>query len=192
MRHRILKFSAATAVILVLSGCQVWQEGGSTFRTRDGKASLHVPNGWMFTSAAAIAQGDMLATRDGVLLQRMVLEHHELEKPLALTKRKLTPALSPYELAEAVVDDLRSNRELSSFEVHDNSPATVGGRPGFRLVTSFRVPAPEGLRVTEIRYGTIVGERLYTLRFTAPTRHYFERDLAIFESAAQTLQLGAK
>lgn len=191
MRNKILIFLAASAV-LFLAGCQIWQQGGVTAKTADGTASLNVPAGWMFTTARGIAQADLLATKEGALLQRVTLSHHELKDPLPHSKRKLDATQSPFEVADAVIDDLRSNRDLRALQVVENAPQTVGGHLGYRVIVEYGVPEPAGLKLREVRYGALVGKRLYELNFIAPARHYFERDLATIDAAAKSLQVAAK
>lgn len=191
MRSKILIFLAASAA-LFLAGCQIWQTGGVTVKTTDGTASLNVPAGWMFTTARGVAQSDLLATKDGVFLQRVTLAHHELKDPLPHSKRKLESTQSPFEAADAVIDDLRSNRDLRALQVVENTPQTIGGHPGYRFIVEYGVAEPAGLRLREVRYGALVGQRLYELNFVAPARHYFERDLATVDAAAKTLQIAAK
>ncbi|WP_415908433.1 hypothetical protein [Oleiharenicola sp. Vm1] len=191
MRPHILTLLAAIAA-LFLAGCQIWQPGGVTAKTGDGAASLTVPSGWMFTTARNVAQGDLLATKDGALLQRVVLSHHEIKEPLAHSKRKLEATQTPFEIADAVLDDLRANREMQALKVIENTPQTVGGHPGFRFVVEYGVADPVGLKLREVHYGALVGARLYQLTFIAPARHYFERDLAAIDKAAQSLQLAAR
>lgn len=178
------------ATLLLVSGCQVWQPGGTAFTAEKNVFSLTVPSGWNFTTKAVGGpHTDLLATKDGVFLQRLVVEHHLLKDPLPNSKRTLTAQMSPFEIAEAVIDDLRTSRALQHFEVNENTPATVGGQPGFKLLLQFQ--NSDNLRLAEIRYGSLIGDRLYVLRFTAPARHYFERDLATIEEAARSFRLKA-
>ncbi|MBI5690946.1 MAG: hypothetical protein HZC55_12730 [Verrucomicrobia bacterium] len=176
--------------LLFLTGCQVWLPGGSTYTADKNAFSVAVPAGWTFTTKAVpTPRTDLIATKDGVFLQRLLVEHHPIKDPLPNSKRSLTTAMSPFEIAEAVVDDLRSQRSFQHFEVNENTPATVGGRPGFRLLLQYQTS--DKLRLTEIRYGTLVGENLHLLRFVAPTRHYFERDRAAAEEAARSWRVPA-
>jgi len=192
MRTQILKLSAALALLLALAGCQIWQAGGVTAKSKDGLASVSVPAGWVFTPAMPAGKSDLLATKDGALLQRMTLNHHEIKEPLPNSKRTLDGKQSAYELAEAVADDLRANREMLALKLLENTPVDLGGHAGFRIIVEYGVADPQGLKIREAHYGCIVGGRLYDLSFAAPARHYFERDLAAFDAAAKTLQITAK
>lgn len=139
------------------------------------------------TSASPVRGANFFATKDGIFLQRLFVEQHDLTQPLPHSKRRITAQMTPFEMAEAVVDDLRSDQALLQFQVTGNEPAVVGGRPGFKLALQYLTP--EKLRLAEVRYATVVGDRLYTLRFMAPSRHYFDRDLATFEETAKTFRL---
>ena len=98
----------------------------------------------------------------------------------------LGSTLTAFELAEAVADDLRTNREFLNFEIVANEPATIGGREGFALTVRYQTK--DKLRLTIRIAGVIQGNKLYTLRFAAPTRHYFERDLPAFTAAVQSFR----
>lgn len=182
MRKLLLLISAGT---LLLSGCVTWQPGGQRYTAGRGAYSLTPPAGWMFIEQPA---GRVLATRDGLILQQVTVQGLALKDPLPGSKRVLTAGLTPFELAEAVADDLRADHSLLSIEILKNEPAQVGKHDGFKLVVSYQTK--DRLRITQSIYGCIDQSKLYLLRFTAPSRHYFERDLASFEAAVQSFQFG--
>lgn len=176
------------ALCFAFAGCQVWQPGGTVYTAEKNAFSLTVPAGWSFTTKAMPARGaDLFATKDGIYLQRLFVDHRAIKEPLPHSKRTITAQMSPFEIAEALVDDIRSNHDLLHFEVNENTPAIVGGRPGFKLLLQYQ--NADQLRLTELRYGALVGDQVYFLRFIAPSRHYFELDLAAFEEAARTFRL---
>jgi hypothetical protein len=179
----------ALACLLLLSGCQTWQNGGTRHTAASGAYSLQVPAGWMFHPTGATG-GEFMATKDGIFLQRLYVEQLDLAKPLTHSKRTLSDKLTPYELAEAYVDELRANHELLGLEVKENTPVTFGGQPGFRLVATYHVAQPANLQITEVRYGGVHGGRLCQLIYAAPTRHYYERDLGETAAAAQSFSFG--
>jgi hypothetical protein len=177
------------AVVFAFAGCQAgWQSGGSTYTADKNAFSIQVPAGWYYTSnLGPVRAADLFATKDGIYLQRLIVDHHAIKDPLPNSKRTVTNTMSPFEIAEAVVDDFRSDHALLHFEINDNTPAVVGGRPGFRLLMRYR--NQENLQLAELRYGALVGDRIYFVRFVAPARHYFDQDVAAFEAAARTFQL---
>lgn len=184
MRNHPLILALSTATLL-LSGCQVWQPGGTPITGKDNAFTITPPSGWLYATSIG---PDLLASKEGLVLQNLVVRHHELSKPLTHSKRSLTATLAPFEAAEAVVDDLRADHDLLGFELRENTPVTVGGRPGFKLVFSYRTK--DRLNLTEIRYGAISGPNLWLVTYTAPSRHYFDLDLPAFETTVKSLQLG--
>lgn len=171
--------------VSVLSGCQMptWQAGGVTHTSPVGDYSVRVPVGWSFLAVPA----NFLATVDGLILQRAGIQRQDLRKPLAYSKRVLSPALTPLELAEAIADDMRADRDMRGLEVTETKPAQLGGRPGCKIVLQFH--NSEGLRLTEVIYSCTTEHSVYLLHFMAPTRHYFARDLAAFDEMARSFQI---
>jgi hypothetical protein len=175
---------ALLAVTFLLSGCQVWQPGGTPVTGKDNAFTVTPPSGWLYATSVG---PDLLASKDGLVLQSLALTHVDLTKPLPNSKRQLAATLAPYEVAEAALDDLRGNHDLLGFELRENTPATVGGRPGFKLVYSYRTK--DKLHLQVVRYGAISGHRLWYATYTAPARHYFERDLPDFDATVRSLRL---
>lgn len=185
MRKTTLTLTALATLLALLVGCQMWNPGGVPFTDKDGAFTVRVPADWMFATAFG---NDFTASKEGVILQQIVVEHRELKESLKNSKRMLTAALAPLEVAEAYADDLRSNHALLAFEIKENTPAQLGSQPGFHLVYSFRTE--EKLRLTEECYGCIISGKLWLLRYRAPSRHYFESDRAVFAETARTFQFG--
>lgn len=183
MRKFLLALTTGAA-LLCLTGCVTWHTGGQRYTAGSGTYALTPPPGWMFIEAPS---GTVRATRDGMILQQLVVTGHDLKNPLPASKHTVAATLLPFELAEAVADDLRSDRSLLAFEILSNEPTRVDGREGFALTVKYQTA--DKLRITQRIHGCIIGNKLYTLRFSAPTRHYFERDLPAFEAAAQSFTL---
>jgi hypothetical protein len=181
---RKLLLISALVVVALLSGCQMWNPGGTRVSGKNDAFSIVPPAGWMY--ATSLGPG-LIASKEGLVLQNLVVEQFDLTKPLPNSKRTLSATLAPFEAAEAVLDDLRANRELLGFDVKENTPTTVAGQPGFKIVFSYRTK--DRLHLTEARYGTIADQKLWIVRYSAPARHYFERDLPVFEEAVRSFQL---
>ncbi|MBI2516518.1 MAG: hypothetical protein HYV95_06340 [Opitutae bacterium] len=179
-KQLLLLISAGT---LLLSGCVTWQQGGQRYTAGSGAYSFTPPAGWMFIEQPA---GEIRATRDGLILQQVTVQSRALKDPLPGSKRVLTAGLTPFELAEALADDLRADHSLLGIEILKNEPAKFGQRDGFKLVVHYQTK--DRLRITQSIYGCIDQSKLYLIRFAAPSRHYYERDLASFEAAVQSFQ----
>lgn len=166
----------------------------SGLRTGGGKLSLSeynfevtVPEGW---HRAMRAEDRLLITRDGMLLQQIWIERFAIEKDLKHTKRKFDATLPPHEVAEVELDEHRSNPAVLNFALEENAPAVLDGRRGFRLVYTWRTK--DGLALKRVHYGFLEGKWVYRLIYQAAARHYFDRDLSIFERVRESFRLLTK
>lgn len=132
----------------------------------------------------------VVITRDGVALESIRIGRRALGRELPHTRRKLGPRMPPVEAAEVLLDNARSDPAVQGFELLDSDPATVGGRPGFRLAYGWS--SKDGLRRKRVVVGAIADGWLYTLLYDAAARHYFDRDLAAFEEVARRFRLLAR
>lgn len=183
----------AAALALALSACATakpppWVPAEASFTAADAGFEVSVPAGWMRRNPGK--PGSLLITRDGTPLQRIIVDATEFGKPLGLgeSKRVVTAGMSPQELAEVAIDDLTSGT-ARDVRILENAPATVGGRPGFRIVAA--VPAGGGPARKAALYGVSSEARFYLLLYVAPERHYFARDLPTFEELARSFRLKA-
>ena len=63
----------------------------------------------------------------------------------------------------------------------------IAGNPGFRIVFAYKTD--DGLKMKGVVYGLMQGEWFYVLKFAAPQRHYFDRDLKTFEQVVASARL---
>jgi hypothetical protein len=182
---------AATAFALSLAwlagGCMTapWVPAEPVFRNDAHRYTVELPEGWVrFTQSR---DQDVLLTRDGPRLQHVFIERVPVDHPLSHTKKRLARGMIPQEAAEVILDNIGSNESLTGFEVRENRPARVGGQPGFRAAVTYKTK--DGLRMKSVVYGTLVGDALFVVKYAAPQRHYFDRDLALFEKVVQSFKL---
>jgi len=96
--------------------------------------------------------------------------------------------MSPAELGELVVDDLRSAEDLTDLQVLETAPAPLSGRDGFHMLATFR---DGGLKRRLSLYGLFEAQRFYWLFYLAADRLYFERDLGTFGEVVRSFRLRA-
>jgi hypothetical protein len=72
-----------------------------------------------------------------------------------------------------------------NFGVLRSGAATLDGEPGFDVLVTFE--NIEGLRFKQTIRAAVSDNKLLALRFTAPERHYFEKDLPDFESMVSSV-----
>ncbi len=127
-------------------------------------------------------------TRDGLLLQQICIGRIPLTEELPHTKRKLAQQMTPWEAAEVMSDDFRSNSNLTHQEIIENTPASVGGYPGFNLHYAYRTG--DRLKLEGLLSGAIVGPWLYYVLYEAPAQYYFAKDIQVFEKTRNSFQIG--
>lgn len=170
--------------VLFLAGCAPYTAVGGKLAFSQQGFEVDLPQGWYQAREVGDA---LLVTRDGIPLQFIKIERASVEQELPHTKKKFTARMPANDAADVEVDGLRSSPDLFNFELLDNNPASIGGRPGFRLLYSWK--AKDGLRLKRVHYGFVDGKWVYRLIYQAAARHYFDRDLSTFERVRESFRL---
>jgi hypothetical protein len=162
---------------LLLGGCVTlpWHPVDGRYASEAENFSVELPKGWMRLNT----DQDLLITRDGLLLQHVLIERAHVDRPLKHTKKVLTRGMPPQALAEVILDNLASSEQTLDVKVQENRPAQIGPHRGFKLVYAHR--DKNGLRFKSVQHGFIVGDVFYGIRYTAAERYYFAKDLPTFE-----------
>jgi hypothetical protein len=142
--------------------------------------AVQLPKGWM----RANVKDRLLVTRDGLALQRVVIDRYDRKKPLPASKRMLDGKLETFELSELLAGEFSSREGITGFTVLESSPATVSGRPALKLVVAYK--DADGLRMKSIFYGVPAERWLWFAVYSAPARHYFDLDAKRFEELVAT------
>ena len=180
-------------IALALAACATtpppptWLPATSPYVAATAQFQIDVPDGWMrrnFREREAL-----LITRDGTAVQRIVAGSTELGKPFGDTKRVVVAGMTPQEVGEVVIDDLNASKGWTDIRVIESAPATLSGRPGFRLLAAYK--DEDGLKSRLVVYGVVAEPRLYWMIYVAPERHYFDLDLPTFEEMVKTFRLKA-
>ncbi len=152
------------------------------YESRSLNFSLTLPRGWMRWNTNEY----LLVTRDGVLLQNILIKKIRVGEPLSHTQKKVLKGMLAQEVAEIVLDDIRSDAAVLDFELVENAPAEVDDMPGFRAVFTFR--NMDGLKLKSVYYGFLSAEWVYGIRYTAARRHYFDQEYDTFEYIVESFQ----
>lgn len=177
---------------------------------RSGRASLALPEGWGW-----IMRGDdLMATRDGVFLQHILVERIPIDQAVAATdphppserssekwpvrtarfaRTRLAPGMSPDDLAGYILDSRRNNPGITDLEVRKVEARRIAGYPGFRAVYDFRVTVLQrGTPYRTIFCGFLRDGWFYGVSYTAALRQYFNRDSETFEAVLQSFRIIGK
>lgn len=164
-------------------GWQIHEERGYIFRQPkewDNAA-------WKYTWTESDDDDKTIITKDGVFLEFIEIRHRAFEGDDQFTKKKLSAAMSPRELAEVILDEWVIREAFFDATVHENKPVTISGIPAFRAVLSYRKPC--GLLHKVVQCGFIKDDEYFSIRYEAPARHYFDKYLPVFDKVLQSFKL---
>jgi hypothetical protein len=169
-------------ILALIAGCATtWTRIDDSSRSYRGEHySVTLPSGWMRLESS----GNLLLSKDGIDLQRIIIEYHTHDKAFEKLKKTSSASMLPSELAELTLAELEASQKdgLPSLKVISNSPVGIAGHDGFRLHLSFKTD--EGLRIQMLMQGFADSDGYYLLTYRAPTLYYFERDRGVFESVS--------
>jgi len=173
-------------VLLLLTGCfkRPWTPTLHSEQIINSQnVSLTLPDDWMLSGRDDL----LLVTRDGVLLQNIIVATISVDDELKYTKKRFRRGMSPLEQAEVYLDNMASSPNHTAFKVHGKQPAKVAGHQAFRAEYSLK--DDDGLVYRGILYGFMQNNWFYVVRYVAPERHYFPRDKEQFEQVVQSIKL---
>ena len=173
-------------LVVSLSGCAL--TNWSPLRKveyKDGarRFTAEVPAGWMKFNLVNY----FVMTRDGIVLEKIAVERRKFTQDLEFTKKKFSADMTPQELAEIEIDNLKANGKIDRVEIASNKPASIDGRSAFRLEYSFF--AEGGLKVRGTRYGFTEGDFIYRVYYEAADQHYYDMYIQDFERFIKSFKL---
>jgi len=183
MPKRVLVVAVALTAACASAPRPRWIPAAGDYTAQSGRFTVRLPDGWMLHAEAE----SLVASRDGIFLQRIDVRAHEVGKPLGSTKKVFARGMLPQEAAEVVQDAVVSSPGMQGASLIENGPAEVAGRPGFKLVFAYK--DGDGLKTKAVVYGVLAGDSLYELMYRAPQRHYFARDVETFEAVRASFRI---
>lgn len=152
---------------------------------RDGarKFSAIIPKGWMRFNLAEY----FVITRDGTVLDEIVVERGKIDKKLEFTKKKFFKNMTTQDIAEIEVDNFKSNKNISKFELIQNKPVNIDGYEAFCIEYTYFTQS--GLKIHGIHYGLQKKDWIYRIFYTAAEQHYFKKYLKDFDSFVESFKL---
>jgi hypothetical protein len=184
MQGRRKRMKKILLLILMLSmSCAPWVQVGGLYKMESHNYSVDLPQGWMRWNKG----DDLLITRDGVLLQNIQIVRLNTDEPLKHTKKKFSKVMLPQEVAEVILDNIASNKDILNFQLAENSPLKIGENSGFRAVYTYK--NKDGLKIKSIYCGFILDKWFYGINYNAPQRYYFDKDFKTFENVLKSFKL---
>jgi hypothetical protein len=145
--------------------------------------SVEIPDGWRKVDTNKY----FMITKDGPFQQYAMIQRRPIDHPFKSTKKILNKRMLPHEAARTVVDEINSDPKILNFSIIENSPATINGHEGFKVLFSYKDAAGKAFKM--VYYGFINGDSFYNLRYNAALKDYFERDIATFEKMLGSFRL---
>jgi hypothetical protein len=175
------------AILLLTAGCisLPWVKTEGPYTATAQNISADLPEGWMRHNSDQY----LFITKDGPLLQYIMVEriHHDGE--LKYTKKKFRRGMLPDEIAGIIIDNQKSNENVLNMKVETNKPAMINGNPGFEMTFTYK--DKRGLEHKSLYYGFMKGDWFYGIRYNAPQRHYYEKELKTFRKFVESLRVAA-
>jgi hypothetical protein len=171
-------------LLSALSGCAPWVQVEGPYRMDSQGYEASLPVGWR---RATTVSDSLLLTRDGVSLQYIRIERVAVGDELKHTKKKFAKRMSPQDVGEVELDEVRSDQAVRNFELVENVPFQVAGFPGFKLV--YTLKTENGLRLKRVHYGVLVRDWVYRIQYQAAAKYYFDKDISTFERVRESFRL---
>jgi hypothetical protein len=173
-------------VTFALAGCQTapWTrlEAPGAITVTNSRHAFVPPVGWIRWSGAP---SGVVVTRDGTPIQFIraaEMSHSAAFKPIRKTS---APDLLPNELAELLIATRKAMPGMSGLIVKSNEPALFGGLDGVRLWLSYR--DERGASFDHLLYAAAEKEGVFMIEYHALSKHYFARDLPVFEKVVASM-----
>jgi hypothetical protein len=170
--------------IFLLWGCATWVAVGGKYAMSSQNFEVKLPDGWR---KYELVKDALLITKDGLSLQQIRIGRMSIDKDLDHTKKKFSKEMLPQEVAEMVIDNFRSNPNVISQEIIENTPAQIGGYSGYKFVFTYQTK--EGLTKKGVNYGFMSGNWFYEILYEAAERYYFAKDLPAMEKVKDSFRL---
>lgn len=171
---------------LTASGCSTWRhvETPADGTVTAGVYEYRIPAGWTYQ----VANDVLVASHDGPGIQHVQSAFLEWDDPVAgdPERQDLTESMLPADVADQLLAARRRQLGIDAIETTSLAPATVADLEAFRAEYEYRTI--DGVRFLGVCYGAMRPAGVYLLQYEAPAIHYFERDLAAFESIVQSMR----
>jgi hypothetical protein len=93
----------------------------------------------------------------------------------------------PEEAAQVIIDDLVSDQHLVNLRILNNTPATVKGNKGFKIL--FVHGDSQGRTFKTLYYGFIKADTFFNLRFSASNQALFQKEIQAFNFMLDSFQV---
>lgn len=140
----MMRASFAIVVAVWFAGCAPFTVTKGRVAYPDQGFEVDLPPGWTTLAYlpprltrlpyAALESEKLFLTRDGLELQGISISRSAIGGGPDATRTTIAGRMSPQQAGAMEVDHLRARPGLRDLDLLEHTPATVAGKPGFRLV----------------------------------------------------------
>jgi hypothetical protein len=170
-------------LMIFVVGCIACAHTGGLSKPASYSFTLDIPEGWRKIDNNRY----LFITKESPFLQYIMVQNRPIGRSFRNTQKKIQKDMLPEEAAQIIVDELISDRNLVNLRVLNNTPATIKGNEGFKILYTYSDSA--GRTFKTIYYGFIKEDTFFNLRFSAADRIYFQRDAGAFRSILRSFQI---
>ncbi len=170
-----MKRLGIAALATGLAGCATWSPATKIEEFHEVRVEVNLPSDWM-----RMKRGDEIVfTRDGTSLEYIKVRRSEPEEAMPHTGNELRSGMLSHEIAGFAREEIRFTESVTNFELIEDSPSEIDGRPCYRLLYSHRVNSD--LKVKTVEFGCWAQKDFYRIEYRAAAQHYFDRYFDDFE-----------
>jgi hypothetical protein len=167
---KILQFS----LLMIVASCLACAANGGLTKPASYGFQVDIPKGWRKIDNNRY----LLVTKENPFQQYILVQNRPIGKSFRHTKKTMRKTMLPEEAAQIIIDELISDRNLVNLKLLNNTPETIKGFAGFKILYTYQ--DTEGHNFKTLYYGFIKEDTFFNLRFTAADRFHFQKDIEAF------------
>jgi hypothetical protein len=177
------KFFWIIPILFILAGFMACAHTGGLSQPASFSFTIDIPEGWRKIDNNRY----LFVTKENPFLQYILVQNRPIGQSFRNTKKKMQNGMLPEEAAQIIIDELASDQNLVNLRILSNTPATINGYEGFKIL--FTDSDSEGRTYKTLYYGFIKEDTFFNLRFRAADQIYFQRDIGAFRSMLNSFQV---
>jgi hypothetical protein len=170
-------------LFLFAAGCVACTHTGGISKPASYSFTIDIPEGWRKIDNNRY----LFVTKESPFLQYIMVQNRPIDRSFRNTKKKMKREMFPEEAAQVIIDELISDQNLVNLRILDNTPASINGHAGFKILYTYRDSEDQVYKT--LYYGFIKEDTFFNLRFTAADQVYFKRDVGDFRNILNTFQI---
>ena len=180
-RHEVKRFWPLWILIglVVAIGCA---HPGDRPQTGPTHFEIDIPAGWQ----KHYTKKYFLIYKGDPYRQYIMVQERPIDRPFKHSDGIMNASMNPQEAADVIVAELDADKQITGLKVIENSPATIKGNAGFKLLFTYGLS--DGTRFRTLYYGFVKGDTYFSLRFNVAANRDFGKDLNTFHAVVNSFR----